>query len=214
MKCHDLLPPPFSELLLQSTMACGVECALGSAVLAVTALRFMPTPGKKPENLSTVQCSAAAETLLCYQHWPRPKPNTSPYRLLWGEWTPSQPDPFGVMILDDEWDHVRKNSLLYWRGHFLSSHPDLVQKIVVLHTTGVEMFCFTCWNSVRCKTRFFPKHSWCMNWSRWPLGSNSTSYLWALVLESFYTLLWFYCSSKWCRRARKSLKSKILGSGT
>lgn len=76
-KCHDLLPPYFPGLLLQSTMAHGLECAFsqfGWAVLAVTALRLMPIPGKQPENLSAVQCSAAAETLLCYWHWPWHKP--------------------------------------------------------------------------------------------------------------------------------------------
>lgn len=70
------VPPPFPELSWQSRVGWGVERAFGrfgSAVLAVTALRPVPTPRKQPENPSAVQCSAAAETLLCYQLRPRHK---------------------------------------------------------------------------------------------------------------------------------------------
>lgn len=44
-----------------------------------------------------------------------------------------------------------------------------------------------CHNSMRCNTRNFPEHSWCMNWSRCPLSYVGARCLWALVLESFRT---------------------------
>lgn len=183
----------------------------GSAVLAATALRLMLTPGKQPENLSAVPCSAAAETLLYYWHWPRHKPKHITIQAAMRKVNSLTP-----LV----WWFLMMNEII------LGKNPCCIEEDSLKHTSrsGAQNSCIAhnwCANVLLCsanvllaKTQwgvtpeFFPMQSWCMNWSRCSIG---TCHLWALVLQSFHTLLWFYCSSMWCRRTRESLKYKRLG---
>lgn len=195
----SLLPPPFPELLLLSTMACGMEypfSQFGSAVLVVSALNLLPTPRGRSKSLKAVQA-------LFSNSWnagvlPAPLGTNAKHRTIQAavrKVTPAQPDP---VLYDDSHSWMRlcwkKINPSYWRGHFLNAHLALMQKIVLLHVSRLHSAVPWLVLIQRCHSRNFSKYSWCIDWSRWPLGYTGAWHLWVLLLESFHTL---FCGSYW-----------------